>query len=141
MSPQPSIVLKPSSSEEKDMTTKASTTRRLTRYLAGPALALGVALGSASVATALPEWDIGAYDQCTKNIPEDVLLDDRSNDAFHECCWKSGGVWNSTINKCQAPPAGQSGRNPLTGAPTHVMQPAPLPAPPGDIGPVTGGVG
>jgi hypothetical protein len=123
------------------MTTKAPTAIRLTRYLAGPALALGLALGSAAIATALPEWDIGAYDQCTKNIPEDVQLDDRSNDAFHECCWKSGGVWNSKINKCVAPPAEQAGRNPLpSDAPTHVVQPLPLPVQGGGIGPAPGGV-
>jgi hypothetical protein len=123
------------------MTTKGPTGIRLARSLAGPALALGLPLGSAAVANAVPEWDIGAYDQCANSIPEDVQLDDRSDDAFHECCWKSGGVWNSRTNKCQAPPAESQGRNPLASdAPTHVIQPSPLPGQGGDLGSAPGGV-
>jgi hypothetical protein len=40
--------------QEKNMTTQTPTAIRLTRYLAGPALALGLALGSAAVANAEP---------------------------------------------------------------------------------------
>ncbi|ULE33271.1 hypothetical protein [Mycobacterium sp. IDR2000157661] len=125
------------------MTTEASTTRRVTRYLAGPALALGVAIGSAAGATAEPVWDVVAWDSCVRAIPDDVLLGEYGDDALRECCWKTGGDWKPDGHgtACKAPPPGQSGRNPLTSAPTHVMQPAPLPAPPGDIGPTTGGVG
>jgi hypothetical protein len=124
------------------MTTTATTAIRLTRYLAGPALALGLAIGSAAVATALPEWDIGAYDRCVARIPNDVLLSGNYTDAVHECCLKTGGIWDGTKseNSCGAPPVGQSGRTPLPGdAPTHVMQPLPLPGPPGDIGSAPGG--
>ena len=118
------------------MTTTASTSRRLTRYLAGPALALGVALGSAAGANAAErEWDIGAYDDCMKKTIRDAAW----------CCLTSGGVVTDADAQdgsgCAAPPAEQSGRNPLPGdAPTHVMQPSPLPGPPGDIGPAPGGV-
>jgi hypothetical protein len=126
--------------EEKDMTTKAPTGGRLTRYLAGPALGLGLALGSAAIANALPEWDIGAYDRCVARIPDDVLLSGNYTDAVHECCLKTGGIWDGTKseNSCGAPPAEQSGRNPID-APTHVMQPSPIPGPPGDVGPAPGG--
>lgn len=68
------------------------------RLLAVPTLAVGLVLGSAAVATALPAWDIGIYDRCIQNIPDDVLLDNRGTDAVHECCWKSGGSWDSKTN-------------------------------------------
>lgn len=128
---------------EKDMRNAAPTSRRLTRYLAVPALALGLAMGSAAVANALPEWDIGAYDRCVANIPTDVLDAGHYTDAVHECCLKTGGIWDGTKseNSCGAPPAEQSGRIPLDDAPTHVMQPLPLPGPPGDLGSASGGVG
>lgn len=95
------------------------------RLLAVPTLAVGLVLGSAAVATALPAWDIGIYDRCIQNIPDDVLLDNRGTDAVHECCWKSGGSWDGKTNKCVAPPAeGQSGRAPLSQVPTHVLTPS-----------------
>ena len=118
------------------MTTKAPTTIRITRYLAGPALALGLAIGSAAIASADREWDIGAYDDCMKKTYRDAAW----------CCLTSGGVVTDVNAQddsgCAAPPAEQqSGRNPLPSlAPTHVMQPSPLPGPPGDIGPAPGGV-
>lgn len=116
------------------MTTNAPTTRRLTRYLAGPALALGLALGSAAVANAEQEWDIGAYDDCMKKTIRDAAW----------CCLTSGGIVTDVNAQdgsgCAAPPAEQSGRNPLpSDAPTHVMQPMPLPSPGGDVGPAPGG--
>jgi hypothetical protein len=118
------------------MTTKALTSRRLTRYLAAPALALGVAIGSAGVANAV--WDIEVFDQCHANTPDDgptIYWD------VH-CCDLSGGVWRGPVIGCVAPPAETAGRNPLPSIPpTHVMQPSPLPGPPGDIGPETEGVG
>jgi hypothetical protein len=125
------------------MTTRTPTSTRLTRYLAGPALALGLAIGSAAVANALPEWDIGAYDRCVARIPNEVLLSGNYTDAVHECCLKTGGIWDGTKseNSCVAPPAEQSGRIPLpTVVPSHVMQPSPLPGPPRDIGQAPGGV-
>jgi hypothetical protein len=143
MSTQPSMSLTEVHVKEKDMTTQTPTSRRLTRYLAVPALALGLALGSAAAANALPEWDIGAYDRCVARIPDDVLLSGNYTDAVHECCLKTGGIWDGTKseNSCGAPPAEQSGRNPLpSDAPTHVIQPLPLPGHGGDLGSTPGGV-
>jgi hypothetical protein len=113
------------------MTTKAAVGIRVTRYLAGPALALGLAIGSAAAANALPEWDIGAYDNCVKNIPIDEIPAENIRDYIRECCYKTGGIWDDSKseNSCGAPPAEeQAGRNPVPNdAPTHVMQPAPPP--------------
>jgi len=120
------------------MTTKAPTSRRLTRYVAVPALALGLALGSAAVANAV--WDIGVFDECMKGVPGD-WTSPFYWDHQQGCCARSGGNWDDSGKKCVAPPADSQGRNPLPGgAPTHVMQPSPLPGPPVDIGPAPGGV-
>lgn len=116
------------------MTTKAATSRRLTSYLAVPALAFGVAIGSAAVANAV--WDIEAYDACLRGLPT-IMTHDEFEDAHYNCCVKSGGIYKHTHEKCVAPGVASL----PGGAPTHVMQPAPLPAPPGDIGPATGEVG
>jgi hypothetical protein len=142
MSAQPSIVLKRNAHmKEKDMTNKAPTARRLIHFLAGPALALGLTLGSAGVANALPEWDIGAYDQCMAGIPT-IMTPQEYELASHECCVKSGGIWDFDKGDCGAPGVESQGRNPLASdAPTHVMQPMPLPGQGPDIGPATGGVG
>jgi hypothetical protein len=121
------------------MTKKAPTSRRLTRYLAGPALALGLAIGSAALANALPEWDIGAYDQCMAGIPT-IMTPQEYELARHECCVKSGGIWDFYKGDCGAPGVESQGRNPVpSDAPTHVMQPSPLPVRGGDIGPAPGG--
>jgi hypothetical protein len=117
------------------MTTTTPTSRRVTRYLAAPALALGLAIGSAAVATA--EWDIESYDFCMSHQPPTDALADEIVSWFKECCEATGGVWSGT--NCGAPPPEAAGR-PLPRIPTHVMQPAPLPGPPGDIGPAPGGV-
>jgi hypothetical protein len=115
------------------MTTTAPTAIRLTRYLAGLALALGLALGSAAVATALPPWDIGVYDRCMAQYTDEELLADPDN-AARFCCAESFGIWDSKIGKCVAPLVESQGRNPLpSDAPTHVIQPLPLPG----QGPVT----
>jgi hypothetical protein len=117
------------------MTTKAATSRRLTRYLAGPALALGVAIGSAGVANAV--WDIEAYDACMKKTIRDPL----------HCCADSGGVWpqgdiKDRENHCVAPAPEAEAQNQLPiEAPTHVMQPLPLPGQGPDIGTAPGQVG
>ena len=113
------------------MTTKAATNRRLTRYVAGPALALGLAIGSAAVANAV--WDIGEYDNCLAEMPRDLSPD--GMEAWVEgCCARSGGDWKYPKG-CFATPL-EAGR-----VPTHVMQPLPLPGQGPDIGPATGGVG
>jgi hypothetical protein len=126
--------------KEKDMTTQTPASIRVTRYLASPALVLGLAIGSAAVANALPEWDIGAYDNCMRGLPT-IMTPEEYEDAHYQCCIKSGGKYHHTYEKCQAPPAEQSGRNPLTSdAPTHIIQPSPLPGQGGDLGPAPGGV-
>ena len=115
------------------MTTQTATSRiRVTRYLAGSALALGLAIGSAAVANA--EWDIGAYDSCMKKTIRDAAW----------CCLDSGGVVTDVNAQdgsgCAAPPAEQS-RNPMpSGPPTHTMQPSPLPTRGPVINPSPGGV-
>jgi hypothetical protein len=122
------------------MTSQTATSRCLTRYLAGPALTLGLAIGSAAVANALPPWDIGAYDSCMGNSP---YHGGPGELAWAEgCCDRSGGVWKTgDPSGCFAPPAEQSGRNPLpSDAPTHVIQPSPLPGQGGDLGSAPGGV-
>lgn len=118
------------------MTTQTPTSRRLTRYLAGPALALALALGSPAVANGEQVWDIGAYDDCMKKTIRDAAW----------CCLTSGGVVTDVNAQddsgCAAPPPAESqGSKPLpSGAPTHVMQPLPLPGPPADIGQAPGGL-
>jgi hypothetical protein len=64
------------------MTTKASTAIRLTRYVAGPALVLGLVLGSAAVANADP-------------IAEGTIKSE---------CKAAGGTYGTT------PPSGPKGR-------------------------------
>jgi hypothetical protein len=115
------------------MTTNAPISKRLTRYLAVPALALGLAIGSAAVANAV--WDIEVYDLCMTHYPGDTL--EEIAEWNRGCCDRSGGVWNKKTATCGAPGVDSQGRNPL---PTHVMQPSPLPGPPGDIGQAPGGV-
>jgi hypothetical protein len=122
------------------MTTTAPTSRGLTRYLAVPALALGLALGSPAVANAV--WDIGGYDRCMSQEPrngtaEEILA------WWQGCCIYSGGVWRPGPGSagCYAPGVESQGRNPMTSAPTHVIQPLPLPGQGGPvINPGTGGV-
>jgi hypothetical protein len=118
------------------MTTKAATSRRLTRYLAGPAIALGLALASPAVANAENAWDIGAYDSCVAGIAT-ILTRPQYEAAERDCCIRSRGVWDLGNSKCVAPAPEEAGRNPFP----HVMQPSPLPAPPGDIGTAPGQVG
>ncbi|MEO3757096.1 hypothetical protein ABGB19_02240 [Mycobacterium sp. B14F4] len=112
------------------MTTTTPTSRRFTRYLTGPVLVLGLVIGSPAIANAEQVWDVVAWDSCVRNIPDDVLLGEYGDDALRECCWKTGGDWKPDGNgtACKAPPAEQAGRNPLpSDAPTHVIQPLPLP--------------
>jgi hypothetical protein len=83
MSTQPNIVLnRKAHLKEKDMITKAPTSRRLTRYLAGPAVVLGLAIGSAAVANADP-------------ISENTIKSE---------CKAAGGTYGTT------PPSGPKGR-------------------------------
>ncbi len=120
------------------MTTKAATSRRLTRYLAGPALALGLAIGSAGVANAV--WDIEAYDDCMEKYhPRSVPLTDGSMRL------KVAGSIRRRLKVPRKPLRGSFAEPQLRAhcprAPTHVMQPLPLPGPGPDIGPAPGEVG
>jgi hypothetical protein len=104
------------------MTTKVRTSRRLTRYLAVPTVALGLAIGSAAVANA--GWDVEAFRTCVAQMPGS-FTPDQSLAWRASCCGHSGGVWGHETGSCGAP---RAARNPLTdGAPTHVIQPSPLP--------------
>ena len=104
--------------------------------VAATAVLFGSALGDSAVANAAQEWDIGAYDDCMKKTIRDAAW----------CCIESGGVVTDVNAQdgsgCAAPPAEQqSGRNPLLNdAPTHVIQPSPLPNQGPVINPSTGGV-
>ena len=88
-----------------------------TQCLATTALMAGLAIGAAAVASAEPEWDVVFYDNCVK----------KGNFTVKECCWGSGGDWNESQNKCQAPA-------PLQNDPGQTVTPAVLQNPPGQTG-------
>jgi hypothetical protein len=71
--------------------------------LAATALLSAVAFGLPPVASAEPEWDIGAYDDCIT----------QQGQTPRSCCASSGGEWAGTTvffprvketGSCQAPP-------------------------------------
>jgi hypothetical protein len=94
------------------------------------------ALADPASASALPdtpgEWDIGAYDQCV-NAGENQLPDkpNAQEDHLQYCCINSGGVWNASLKKCQAPPA-EPAQGPATRVPgrlpVHTLEPVENPA-------------
>jgi hypothetical protein len=94
------------------------------------------ALAEPASASALPdtpgEWDIGAYDQCV-NSGENQLPDkpNAQEDHLQYCCINSGGVWNASLKKCQAPPA-EPAPAPATRVPgrlpVHTLEPVENPA-------------
>jgi hypothetical protein len=112
------------------------------------ALALG-ALGAEATAGAEPrEWDIGAYDACTKKADQDWMSDKISWPEYLElrrgCCSTSGGIVQPTGNGgfvCVAPPANAETQPTLPGeAPPPVVatqNPAPPPPPIRNTGVVT----
>jgi hypothetical protein len=119
------------------MTTKVPFNRRLTRYLAIAALVLGLAIGSAAVANAV--WDIGGFDQCMSHQPDKGR--EESVEWERLCCVNSGGVWKSDKGGCFAPGVDSQGNRLPNGAPTHVIEPLPLPGQGGPvINPAPGGV-
>jgi hypothetical protein len=95
--------------------------------VAAAALA-GSTIGSAAIASAVPEWDIESYDDCMKNSypdPSEQLAWTR------KCCLDSGGVWNDSMGKCQSPPAQQAQRPGMVTRPgviTQTLEPAAPPA-------------
>jgi hypothetical protein len=101
----------------------------------------GSAVGSPAIACAEPnsgEWDIGAYDQCLK----DGVANDVPNawwiDHMRWCCERSGGVWNTGKEACQAPPAQPAGATPLppqANLPPGIPTLAPVPANPPNVAP------
>jgi hypothetical protein len=104
------------------------------KTLAATFLVVAGMLGSAAVANAVPEWDIERYDDCMKGTD----LDDPSEQLAwtRKCCLDSGGVWNESLGKCQAPPANSAqhpGRVTLPGVLTPVSEPTPILSHPGLI--------
>lgn len=111
-----------------DMTGGPSVRAQLGRFVFVAVAAAGLALGSSAIAAAEDVWDIEAFDKCLGRIPDAVLLDDRGDDAIHECCWKSGGNWNpagSGVNRCSAPPARTPGTQTPGATPGEVFDPGP----------------
>ncbi len=70
---------------------------KLTNASAATALMIGMAFGSAPVASAEQEWDIGAYDQCMSKTVRNAEY----------CCVISGGVVGIVPGSCTAPAAAQ----------------------------------
>jgi len=82
------------------------------RFLAGTALAMGVALSGPALANAERVWDIGDFDSCqrmhitsTSSDIDEVIAAAQEHERY--CCWKSGGDWAGS--KCVAPPAESQG--------------------------------
>ncbi|MGE2722091.1 hypothetical protein [Mycolicibacterium celeriflavum] len=87
--------------------------KKYSLWVLGPA-AIAVAIGAlvpTAVSQAKDEWDIGAYDTCTKAIQDRVkskqIDDKQASEELRFCCDMSGGVWSSDANgaHCAAPPA------------------------------------
>jgi hypothetical protein len=109
--------------------------------LAAAAALGGSAVGDPAIACAAPrEWDIGTYDRCIAGVDvawaEGKIATENLNDAYRECCEKSGGIWSSLgggAGKCVAPPANAETQPTLPGvAPPPVgatQNPAPPPPP------------
>ena len=71
---------------------------KLTNSCAATVLMIGMAFGSAPVASAEQEWDIGAYDECMSKTVRDPAV----------CCLQSGGnIGDRDPNACTAPAAAQ----------------------------------
>ena len=91
------------------------------------------------------EWDIGAYDKCKKSVEDNWargnISDSNLEDAYKECCSRTGGNWDNSKKACVAPPANpaQAPFRPLPQAPiltaTPVPGPEPAAPPPMVIGP------
>ena len=68
---------------------------KLTNACAATTLMVGTAFGATAIASAEPEWDIGAYDQCMSKTVRDAEY----------CCVISGGVVGPIQGSCTAPAA------------------------------------
>ena len=86
---------------------------RVSQCLAATALMAGLAIGTAAIASAEREWDLGVYDDCMKG-------EDPGNQSMvRTCCLLSGGVW---VDR-------------KIGQPGYCTAPAPLQNPEGQPGP------
>jgi hypothetical protein len=99
--------------------------KRLRRLLpaalfAAPIAFTGFVLVNPATACAEPAWDVGEYDSCSRNFPPGT---DHTVESWTEhmkwCCFKSGGVWNTTTQDCGAPPI----QGPPGGQPGPVVTP------------------
>ena len=93
----------------QEMTSITPTVFRLLRValaapLAAAAILSGSAFGNPATASAAPEWDIGAYDNCMDAGAAQGLKGQDWDNHNKACCEKTGGDWNAGAKKCQAPP-------------------------------------
>ncbi|OBB74052.1 hypothetical protein [Mycobacterium sp. 852014-52144_SCH5372336] len=95
---------------------------------AATAVAALAALATATNASAVPEWDIGAYDQCWNSGIGQGFTQEEFDEHVHHCCVNSGGVWNAALEKCQSPPAEEATIRPQL--PSTVFTATFAPAPP-----------
>nr|WP_090274691.1 hypothetical protein [Mycolicibacterium komanii]CRL67625.1 hypothetical protein CPGR_00691 [Mycolicibacterium komanii] len=79
---------------------------------AAAAFAAVAALATATNASAVPEWDIGAFDQCRNSGLGRGFTQEEFDEHLHHCCVGSGGVWNAALKKCQSPPAEEANITP-----------------------------
>ena len=82
----------------------------ITAATAAAVAAAGIALTVPAIASAQPEWDLGAYDQCVGSFdgnPSTSAADyKRWQDHMKMCCEKTGGVFKyAGPGGCVAPPA------------------------------------
>ena len=97
---------------------------------AATAFAAVAAVATATIASAVPEWDIGAYDQCWNSGIGRGFTQEEFDEHVHHCCVNSGGIWNAALKKCQAPPAEEANVGPRmpSDIATATFEPAPPPA-------------
>ena len=101
----------------------------------------GSAAGDPAIACAAPqEWDIAAWDKC-KNRVEDQWItgqipDSNLEDAYKDCCARTGGAWNAGLHACVAPAESAAPRVMPSGVPNQTLTPVPPPVV-GNPGPIT----
>jgi hypothetical protein len=87
--------------------------------------AVAVALAFPMTASAQPEWDIGEYDWCLNEGLGKGYNDEEKTNHIKKCCASSGGVWNATVGRCQAPPAeARPSLSHVGSLPVHTLQPS-----------------
>lgn len=117
----------------------------LAAALAAAATVSSSAVGDPATACAAPrEWDIGSYDSCTTRVDnaiyiEGTIAEGNINDAYRECCVKTGGDWDLAKGTCVAPPAEQAQEAERAPVETPFIGPDAtlwMPPPVGPVGPV-----